>query len=453
MSRDFDIFNESADNNKCYLSLYELNNIVRQAIECALPNDVWVVAELAEGRQGSGGHFYGELVQKDASDRRIIARARMTIWARMYSMLSLRFTRETGETLRSGLKLLLRVSVTFHEQYGYSLNVLDIDPSYTLGDMARKRKEILRQLELDGIINDNKTLPLPTMLQRIAVVSSAHAAGYGDFCDQLTNNEYGLRFDIQLFPAIMQGERVEESILSALDAVLATSASGEDVEDVFDCVVIIRGGGATTDLSDFDSYPLAAAIAQFPLPVLVGIGHDRDETVLDYVANQSIKTPTAVAAFLIDHQAQLLLRLQEIEAQIPQWISNRLQQAHHLLELIEASLPVYLDKRLQQEYHRLALVETSLPALLSSSLQREHHRLEMLAASFPARAQMLLERRSNQLQLLEQRLKGLDPELLLQRGYSITTVGGMVLKDSSQVTEGDVIVTKLAHGELYSKVL
>ena len=423
------------------VSLYELNNLVSQLIEQALPDEVWVTGELAEGRPGSGGHFYGELVQKDARGVCIIARARITIWARNYNMIRVRFARETGSELRAGMKVQLLVRVTFHEQYGYSLNVLDVDSSYTLGDMARRRQEILRQLEEDGIIDDNRTLPFPTLLRRIAVISSDKAAGYGDFCDQLLNNEYGLRFHVQLFSATMQGTKVEETILSALDKIMQLSAPDEIIQlstpdDIlnkqsFDAVVIIRGGGAVTDLSDFDSYALAAAIAQFPIPVFTGIGHDRDETVLDRVANRALKTPTAVAAFILDYQLAELNRVQELES----------------------SLPRLVNERLQREKHRLELLEQSLPTRVVGRLQREQHRVELLANNVPVKATMLLQHHRHRLDMLELRLKSLDPELLLHRGYSITMVGGKVLKDASQVAEGEVIVTKLANGELYSKVL
>lgn len=406
------------------VSLYELNNLVSQLIDQSLPHEVWVTGELAEGRPGSGGHFYGELVQKDARGVNIIARARITIWARNYNMVRVRFERETGCELRAGMKVQLLVRVTFHEQYGYSLNVLDVDCSYTLGDMARRRQEILRQLEEDGIIDDNRTLPLPTLLQRIAIVSSDKAAGYGDFCDQLLHNEYGLRFHVQLFPAIMQGARVEETVLAALKTIA-------NQEELWDAVVIIRGGGAVTDLSDFDSYPLAAAIAQFPLPVFTGIGHDRDETVLDRVAHRALKTPTAVAAFILDYQVSLLARVEEIEVLLPRLVSERMQREHHRLELLEQALP----------------------ARIATRMQREHYRLDRLSETLPEKIRVLLERHRHRLEMLELRLKNLDPDLLLQRGYSITMVGGKVLKDPSQVNKGEVITTKLASGEIYSKVL
>lgn len=406
------------------LSLYELNNLVSQLIEQALPDAVWVTGELAEGRSGSGGHFYGELIQKDGRGANIIARARVTIWARTYGMLALRFARETGGQLRAGIKVQFLVRVTFHEQYGYSLNVLDVDSSYTLGDMVRRRQEIIRQLEEDGIIDDNRTLGLPTLLQRIAVISSDKAAGYGDFCDQLLCNEYHLRFSIQLFPAIMQGSRVEESVLSALMAIA-------DEADKWDAVVIIRGGGAVTDLSDFDSYALAAAIAQFPLPVFTGIGHDRDETVLDRVAHTPLKTPTAVASFILDHQLEQLAWLQELQ-----------QKVVHSVQL-----------RLEREHYRLERLASTLPLAFGRVRERQEYRLQSFFDRLAQTVRMLLEREKHRLDLLQQRTQSLDPSVLLKRGYSMTLVNGHILTDASQVREGDTLVTQLANGEVESKVM
>lgn len=405
------------------ISLYELNNKVSQLVEQGLPDEVWVTGELAEGRPGSGGHFYGELVQKDARGVSIIAKARITIWARNYNMLSLRFARETGGQLRAGLKVQFLVRVVFHEMYGYSLNVLDVDSSYTLGDMVRRRQEIIRQLEEDGIIDDNRTLPLPTLLQRIAVISSDKAAGYGDFCDQLLCNDYHLRFKLKLFPAIMQGSRVEETVLAALDAIA-------DEADQWDAVVIIRGGGAVSDLSDFDSYPLASAVAQFPLPVFTGIGHDRDETVLDRVAHTPLKTPTAVAAFILDHQAEQLAWLQDLQQKLVQGVQLRLEREHHRLERLASTLPLAFSRVRERQEYRLQSIFDRLAQSARTRLERERHRLDML----------------------QQRTQSLDPSVLLKRGYSMTLVNGRILTDASQIKSGDRLVTKLAQGEVISVV-
>ena len=406
------------------LSLYELNSLVRDAIEQELPGTYWVQGELSEGRQGYGGHFYGELVQKEERGDTIVAKARVNCWARVYGSLSLRFREATGETLRPGMQVLMEVSVTFHQQYGYSLNILDIDPTFTLGDMARRRQQILRQLEADGILHDNQTLPLPLVARRIAVVSSQSAAGYGDFCNQLLHNDFGFHFRLRLFPAVMQGSRVEESVIAALEQIAAEA-------DQWDVVVIIRGGGATSDLSDFDSYPLAACIAQMPLPVVTGIGHERDETVLDYVAHTHLKTPTAVAAFLIDHMGEQAVRLDDLSQRIGRSVTAVLSREQQRLVRLAAVLPLAFRNVRQQQEHRLERLLQRLTTAHTERLQREKHRLD----------------------LMEQRLRGLDPQLLLRRGYSMTfTSDGRLLRDAAQVAPGQHITTRLATGEVESVV-
>lgn len=406
------------------LSLYELNSIVRSFIEEGAEENYWVQGELLEGREGQGGHFYGELVEKSELTGAIVARARITIWARVYYMLSMRFHEETGQRLRPGIKVLLKVKVSFSELYGYSLNVLDIDGTYTLGDMARRRQEILQRLEQDGIIDDNKTLSMPTMLKRIAVVSSPTAAGYGDFSRQLLENEWGLSFRVKLFPAIMQGQQVPESITSALLQIA-------DEADRWDAVVIIRGGGATSDLIDYDSYYLAACIAQHPLPVITGIGHDRDQTVPDMVAHTSVKTPTAAAAFILEHQLAHLSLLQDLQQRIPQAAHSYLQQAQHRFGLLCHRLPTGATFMLQKELQRMERLSAFIPRFAQTSLVRETHRLE----------------------LLEHRLKASDPNLLLKRGYSITlSPDGEIITDVSMIRPGERIVTRLQGGEVTSEV-
>lgn len=405
------------------LSLFELNAMVRSFVEGSAEEAYWVHGELLEGRAGYGGHFYGELVEKNELTGAIVAKARITIWARVYNMLALRFQAETGQSLRAGIKVLLKVKLSFSELYGYALNVVDIDGSYTLGDQARRRQEILHRLEEDGIINDNKTLPLPTLLKRIAVVSSASAAGYGDFCRQLLENEWGLAFRVQLFPAVMQGQHVPESISAALMQIA-------DEADLWDAVVVIRGGGATSDLSDYDSYPLAACVAQHPLPIIIGVGHDRDETVLDHVAHTSVKTPTAAAAFILEHQLEQLSMLRDLQQRIPLAASTRMQG----------------------EDRRLALLRQRLPSVVALRLQREHQRLERSSLLLPISASRVLTQEKHRLELLSQRLESLNPELLLKRGYTITLHDGKIVTHASQLVPGQSIVTRLQDGEITSVI-
>ena len=301
------------------LSLLELNSLVRRSLEQCLPDEYWIQTELSDVRSNTTGHCYLEFVQKDPRSNNLVAKARGMIWNNIYRLLKPYFEESTGQLFTSGIKVLVKVTVQFHELYGYSLTVLDIDPAYTLGDMARRRREILLQLEEEGVLTLNKELEMPVLPQRVAVISSATAAGYGDFCHQLQHNPGGFYFYTELFPALMQGNQVEESVLAALDRINARI-------NEFDVVVIIRGGGATSDLSGFDTYLLAAACAQFPLPIITGIGHERDDTVLDSVAHTRVKTPTAAAELLIHQVTEVAEHLEEL--------SVRLQQGAYMLSLI-----------------------------------------------------------------------------------------------------------------------
>ena len=406
------------------LTLFELNSLVHEVIEDNFDEQYWVVGELSDvSTPAFGGHFYGELVQKDEESDRIVARARITCWARNYNIIRLRFQKEAGETLRKGLQVKLLVEVNFHEQYGYSLNVVDIDSTFTLGDLAKRRREIFQQLEKDGILHDNQSLPLPRLLKRIAVISSATAAGYGDFCHQLEENDYGFHFDVQLFPAVMQGEQVPESIIAALEEIRE--------EPPFDLVVIIRGGGASSDLSDFDSYELAACIALYPLPVLTGIGHERDETVLDYVAHTKVKTPTAAAAFIIEHQAEEAALLDDLYQRITHSAKEQIQREKQRLEHQRAVLPLIFMGFYQKGENKLVLLSQRLSSSAKQSLEREKHSL----------------------QLMQQRLNSLDPRLLLKRGYTITTCGGKLVRSIEGLAEGEVLTTQTNNGDIYSKVI
>ena len=423
------------------LTLFELNNLVHEVIEASFDDSYWVVGELSDvSTPAFGGHFYGELVQKDEESDRIVARARITCWARNYNILRLRFQKECGEMLRKGLQVKLLVKVNFHEQYGFSLNVLDIDSTFTLGDLAKRRREILMQLEKDGILHDNQSLPLPRLLRRIAVISSATAAGYGDFCNQLEQNDYGFHFDVKLFPAVMQGEQVSASIISALEEVLASP------DHYFDLVVIIRGGGASSDLSDFDSYELAACIALYPLPVLTGIGHERDETVLDYVAHTRVKTPTAAAAFIIDHQAAEATLLDELYQRITRSAQERIRHEKQRLERQQDVLPLLFTNLIQGRQNRLAILLQRITSVAAQRLEREPARLQLMHHRLLTSSGQRIEREQHRLQLMKQRLDSLDPRLLLKRGYSITTCGGKLVRGIDTLVKGDVLTTYTEHG-------
>ena len=405
------------------LSLYELNGLVKRTIRDRMSETYWVQAELSDVRSNYSGHCYLEFIQKDASGNNLIAKARGTIWSNIYKMLKPYFEQETGQAFASGIKVLVRVSVDFHELYGYSLTVLDIDPTYTVGDMERKRREILRQLEEEGVIDLNKELEMPVLPQRIAVISSATAAGYGDFCNQLSNNPRRYGFYTELFPAIMQGERVEESIIAALDAIYARL-------EAFDVVVIIRGGGATSDLSGFDTYELAANCAQFPLPIITGIGHERDDTVIDLIAHTRVKTPTAAAAFLVACMDQVADRLDNLSFRLQQGVRNRLLWEHRRIEGLKQRIPSSAYKRISDAKYGLLAANRDLQMATRQFLSMKKHRLE----------------------LLQQRLNDALPEKQLARGYSITLKNGKAVKDASALKEGDTLVTLLHQGKVESVI-
>ena len=405
------------------LSLYDLNALVRRSLEQCLPDEYWVQAELSDVRTNSTGHCYLEFIQKDPRSNNLIAKARGTIWANVYRLLKPYFEESTGQAFVSGIKVLVQVTVSFHELYGYSLTVQDIDPTYTLGDMARRRREILKQLEEEGVLTLNKELEMPVLPQRIAVVSSPTAAGYGDFCHQLKNNSRGFFFHTELFPALMQGDRVEESVLSALDAIL-------NRQEDFDAVVIIRGGGATSDLSGFDTYLLAAACAQFPLPIITGIGHERDDTVLDSVAHTRVKTPTAAAEYLINCMNLAADELEVLISQLHESVRSRLTEEHRKLISYRNRIPSAVVRRVSDAKLALLTTRKDISLAVQTLLSRQRHRLE----------------------LLQQRLADASPEKMLARGYSITLKDGKVVKNGDVLQLNDEIVTRLYQGEIVSIV-
>lgn len=405
------------------ISLYELNNLVKQALRRHLPDTYWIEAELSDVRSNYSGHCYLEFVQKDASGNNLIAKARGTIWSNVYKMLKPYFEEETGQAFASGIKVRVCVSVEFHELYGHSLTVVDIDPTYTVGDMIRKRREILRRLEEEGVLDLNKELDFPMLPQRIAVISSATAAGYGDFCNQLERNPYGLVFYPKLFPAIMQGERVEESIIAALDRIYAEM-------EHWDAVVIIRGGGATSDLSGFDSYDLAANCAQFPLPIITGIGHERDDTVIDSVVHTRVKTPTAAAEFLISCMYESALMLEDYTNRIIGGVEVRMEREKHRLERLTERIPMTTNMYLQRGHFKIETIWQRLETALQHKMMKETHRLS----------------------LLEHRVMAASPEHLLKKGYSITMLNGKAVTDASTLKKGDRIVTMLHRGKIESEI-
>lgn len=404
-------------------TLYSLNNMVRQAVSEGLPSRYWVTGELSEVREASNGHCYIELVQRDEVTQELVAKARGTIWSRIYLLLRPYFLEQTGEPFAAGLKVLLQVSVGFHELYGYTLDVCDIEPAYTVGDMARQRMLVIKRLTDEGVIDLNKELPFPLLPQRVAVISSATAAGYGDFCDQLASNRYGFVFYPHLFQSPMQGSGVEQGIISALDRIAANI-------DMWDVVVIIRGGGATSELSCFDTYDLANNCAQFPLPIITGIGHQRDESVLDMVAHTRAKTPTAAAELLIHAMLEQETYMTSLMQGVVQGVQQRMDAEQQRLQGLLGRLPMATALYLQGEKMRL---QTSLQAMFSS-------------------AKMLIKEQQHRLDVCNAALEAASPERILSLGYSITRMNGRVVRSIDDVVPGDEVTTEVAGGEFTSTV-
>ena len=405
------------------LTLQGLNSMVRAAVSEALPSRYWVTGELSEVRETTAGHCYIELVQRDEATGEIVAKARGTIWARIYSLLRPCFLEETGQPFAMGLKVLLQVTVGFHELYGYALDVCNIDPTYTVGEMARRRQMIIKQLTDEGVIDLNKELPFPLLPQRIAVISSPTAAGYGDFCDQLLGNRYGFVFYPHLFPSPMQGNGVEQGIIAALDRIAA------DI-DMWDVVIIIRGGGATSELSCFDTYDLANNCAQFPLPIITGIGHQRDESVLDIVAHTRAKTPTAAAELLIHEMLEQSI-----------FVGNMMQ-----------GIADAVARRMESEQQRVHSLLNRLPLSAALFMQGQKARMQSYVRLLGSSAAMFVKEQQHRLDVWQGILDAAAPERILALGYSITRINGKAVRSPDDVEPGDEVVTTVAGGEFTSTV-
>nr|WP_321452962.1 exodeoxyribonuclease VII large subunit [uncultured Carboxylicivirga sp.] len=449
------------------ISLSDLNKRIKEVINVSLPETIWVVAEISEIRTVRSGHCYLELIEKDEESGTVTARARATIWAFTYRMLKPYFETTTKQELTNGLKVLVRVSVEFQEIYGFSLNVKDIDPSYTLGDIARKRLEVIRQLEDEGVMDMNKETSLALVPQKLAVISSPTAAGYEDFINQLENNPWGYKIYHKLFQATMQGNDAEQSIVQALERIY-------EYEDFFDAVIIIRGGGSTADLMCFDGYWLAVNIAQFPLPVLTGIGHERDESVADLVAYTRLKTPTAVAEFIIDRIGDFDAELNGLKEQFTDEIINRIRHQKHRLDIAVSTLKPLVSKviiknrrRPQEAAQRLSFVirsyfdnqqlyfshvKESTFYLVKKQLAAGMKQCQFNQTQLRMEVVSYLKNKNQKLLFAEKTIKLSDPANVLDRGYSITYQQGKPIKSAQNLKEGDTLETKLQKGTIISKI-
>lgn len=447
------------------ITLSELQNRISNNIKDNFPDRYFIVAEISELNE-SRGHAYLELSEKNEEEV-LVAKARATIWARTYRMLKPYFESATGHKFEAGLKVLIVVTVEFHEVYGFSLNVKDIDPNYTVGDIERKRLMIIQRLEEDGVMDMNKELELPIVPQKIAIISSETAAGYGDFMDQITNNDYGFKFYTKLFSAAMQGEETESSVINALEQIF-------EYEDVFDLVVIIRGGGSKSDLSWFDSYQMALNISQFSLPVLCGIGHEKDSSIIDLVAHTSLKTPTAVANFLIDNVAEYNNYLSQLSEDFFYKVKELISESKNDLDFLMSNFKPIVNKILMQKTSDLEFIKQSLKNVVQSKINDENYKLQKLPVSLENSIYRLLNNEEQSLQMynlnlknlvkndlsnkkhklgiLEQKNNLLSPDNILKRGYSLSFHNKRLIKSVKDIKKGELIETKLIDGSFKSKV-
>jgi exodeoxyribonuclease VII large subunit len=469
------------------LTLLQLNELIKEALTGAFPTSVWVIAEVSELKENRNGHCYLELIEKQGAE--IVARTRATIWSYTYRMLKPYFETTTGQFFTSGIKILVQVSVEYHSAFGLSLNIKDIDPVYTVGDMAMQRKEIINRLQNEGVFEMNKELEWPLVPQKIAIISSVTAAGYQDFMNQLDNNEFGFKFYSKLFQATMQGVETVPSIINALERIF-------QYEDFFDAVVIIRGGGATADLSSFDNYDLAFNITQFPLPVITGIGHEKDDTIIDLIAHTRLKTPTAVAEFFINGMERFYDRMMELEKEIVRLTRDSIDSHHSELEHAASNLNLAVTDFINRNQAQLARKGNELQrAVKQFSFQKEHelnslqhqikstlllwfavsktgleqkrlslkhlvgksligqnavlnHYKDLLAG----RVEKLILREQQRIHFHENTARLIHPENVLKRGYTITTKEGKVIKSVKQLNVNEEIETRFADGSVKSKI-
>ena len=469
------------------LTLFQLNESIKDTLLDAFPTTVWVVAEVSEMKENRSGHCYLELIEKEGNE--IIARSRATIWSYTFRMLKPYFETSTRQQFSQGIKILVQVTVEYHPAYGLSLNIKDIDPTYTVGDMALQRKEIINRLQTEGVFEMNKELELPLVPQKIAIISSATAAGFQDFMTQLESNEYGFKYYTKLFEATMQGAGSVPSIIYALERIF-------QYDDFFDAVVIIRGGGATADLSSFDNYDLAFNITQFPLPVITGIGHEKDDTIIDLVAHTRMKTPTAVAEFLITGVARFYERLLDMENEIVQFARNTIDDEQNKLERFAESLNYSVSEfinenqgwltrkgnELQQNVSQFSFkkryeinnlkhglesavslwfVETKnrmeqkrrvLKRVVSESLLKENTTLIHYKDLIASESKRMIFREQEKIHINENTMRLLNPENVLKRGYSLTLKDGEIVKSVAQLNVDEEIETRFADGKVKSKI-
>lgn len=427
------------------LSLFELNNYIKLALKECFPDKFWVRAELSEVRTTGAGHCYVEFIEKENRNGNIVAKMRGNIWANTFKLLKPFFEEETGQRFCSGLKVLVHVSIDFHEIYGPSLTITDIDPTFTVGDMMRQRLEIIRRLQEEELFDLNKQLAFPTLPRRLAIISSATAAGFDDFTNQLKHNIGGYLFYCKLYPALMQGEQAESSILRAMKQI-------ENNTEHFDAVVIIRGGGAVSDLNCFDSYALAKRCATFPLPIVTGIGHERDESVLDMVAHTRMKTPTAAAEFIISCYELFETKLYELQKELLFETKSILDSEKSKLQSNTFQLSQRSQRILSNETHHIQSITHLLKTGIQKIRSSEENALRELQTALSSGTKQRLKAEQNKLTLFDQTIRLSSPETMLRKGFSITTINGKTVRTANDLKLGDTIETHFADGKKVSVI-
>jgi exodeoxyribonuclease VII large subunit len=422
------------------ITLYQLNCRVKSVLSGAIPA-AWITAEIAELNLNRSGHCYLQLADKGENSDQPIATARATIWASTYKMVASYFQHVTGTSLAKGMKVMLLVEPVFHELYGYSLNIRNIEPSFTVGDIERKRREILEQLKRDGVIDINRELEFPVCPKRIAVISSQTAAGWGDFRTHLSDNSFGYKFNVKLFPAIMQGEGAESSVIAAFDLI------AEEYEN-FDAVVIIRGGGSQTDLGCFDSYQLASYVAQFPLPVIAGIGHERDITVIDYVAHTRVKTPTAAADIFIEAFVTCDTICRNFAERLKRAVTDIVAEEQLYNERLTNRFANRVKDRLAAETSHINLCRQKALSNVVSTVERRGERLNRAALRVKGAVSQIIIKSAARLEKSEVVVRYSDPVRVLERGYSLSMHNGKVVRNAKMLKRGDVVTVKFADGDV-----
>ena len=421
------------------ITLQEFNNRIKRLLADPSVMNCWVVAETTDVRINQ--HCYLQLLEKNPKTGATVAKIKAIIWGNQFRFLNAQFKQVTGRDIGNDMKIMVCLSVNYSPQYGLTVVINDINPEFTLGDMERQRQEILNRLTQEGIIGQNKTVPVPPVLQRIAIVSAAGAAGYGDFMKQLTDNKYGVCFYPCLFQATMQGVKTVPTVLAALDKV-------EQNQHLFDCVVIIRGGGGTEELNSFDNYDLARRVATFPLPVIVGIGHERDITVLDYVAGIRVKTPTAAAEHIILQAANALAHIGDLSNQVVSIARDYIARAKEQLSYYAGNLPIMAQRIIDTNTLRLQNFIQNIPLHVQRRIESENAQLARQKDAIKNAVAQVKMKETMRLEALGDKIELLSPRKVMARGYTLTTCEGKIMTDAAQLEAGKLVTIHFRDGKV-----